>query len=194
MSIEDARAALAGLESKLSDATARRDKVLQEISIANTKAERDLVNLAQSDRRPRGAARNSLIPLNKQAVAIDAEIGLLRIQITHARRDLTLQEAGKPKQVADANGGTGRLVQLEIRAPDGRVLRQWHRSVDAAQKALQHGYEVVGEVIGSGVVSPVGPGARSFMTSLLDVGGGELIAFLAAHGLRPVGIEEVKHD
>jgi hypothetical protein len=58
--------------------------------------------------------------------------------------------------------------------------------VDAARKALQSGYEVTGEVIGSGVISPIGPGTRSFMTSLLDAGGGELLAFLEAHGLRPV--------
>jgi hypothetical protein len=74
-------------------------------------------------------------------------------------------------------------VQLEIRAPDGRVLRQFHKSVDAAREVLQSGYEVIGEVIGSGVVSPVGPGARSFMRALLDAGGGELLEFLEAHGI-----------
>jgi hypothetical protein len=82
--------------------------------------------------------------------------------------------------------GNGRLVQLEIRAPDGRVLRQFHKSVDVAREALLPGYEVTGEVIGSGVVSPVGPGTRSFMTSLLDVSGGELLAFLEKHGLQLV--------
>jgi hypothetical protein len=126
--------------------------------------------------------------MNKQAVAIDNEIALLRINISHAKRMLELAEAhaesAKAKQAAE-RGETGRLVQLEIRAPDGRVIRQFHKSVDAARNALQPGYEVTGEVISGNIVSPIGPGARSFMTSLLDAGGGELLEFLEAHGLRP---------
>jgi hypothetical protein len=116
---------------------------------------------------------------------------LLRINISQARRQLEWAEAYaenvKTRQAADRGGETGRLVQLEISTPDGRVIRQFHKSVDAARKALQPGYTVTGEVIGGNIVSPIGPGARSFMTSLLDASGGELLAFLEAHGLRGDG-------
>jgi septal ring factor EnvC (AmiA/AmiB activator) len=177
MSVEDAKAALAGLEGKLSDAMARRDKIIIETSRASAEA---------ATARGINSARNSLGPLNKQAKVIDSEIALLRTNITMARRRLELAEAHaesvKAKQAAD-RGETGRLVQLEISAPDGRVLRQFHKSVDAARKALQAGYTVTGEVISGNIVSPIGPGARSFMTSLLDAGGGELLEFLEAHGI-----------
>jgi hypothetical protein len=179
MSVEDAKAVLAGLEGKLSDANARRDKVIIEISRAADKA-------AAIGGIGDQSAKISLGPLNKQANVIDSEIALLRINITMARRRLELAEAhaesGKAKQAAE-RGETGHLVQLEIRAPGGRVIRQFHKSVDAAREALQSGYEVTGEVIGSGVVSPVGPGTRSFMKALLESQGDELIAFLAERGI-----------
>jgi hypothetical protein len=186
--VQRERAVLAGLESKLENALARRGKVIHEIALANVKAEKTIgIN----------AARNSLGPLNKQARAIDSEVALIRIDISHARRHLELAEAYaanvKARQATD-NGAARRLVQLEIRAPDGRVIRQFHKSVDAARKALQPGYEVTGEVIGSGVVSPIGPGTRSFMTSLLDAGGGELLVFLEKHGLRPVAHDGQEYD
>jgi hypothetical protein len=181
MSVEDAKVALAGLEGKLQDALDRRDKIIVETARAADKA-------AAIDGIGDQSAKMSLAPLNKKAGAIDAEIALLRINITHAKRGLALAEAQaesvRAKQAAERGAhGAGRLVQLEIRAPDGRTLRQFHKSVDAARKALQAGYEVTGEVIGSGVVSPVGPGARSFMQALLDAGGGELLEFLEAHGI-----------
>ena len=192
--VQRERAVLAGLESKLSDALARRGKTAQEISRASAEAETSGVNSARNGaRRPINAARNSLAPLNKQARAIDSEIALIRIDISHAQRQLQLAESHaenvKTRQAAD-RGETGRLVQLEIRAPDGRVIRQFHKSVDAARKALQPGYTVTGEVISGNIVSPFGPGARSFMTSLLDASGGELRAFLETHGLRPVARDE----
>jgi hypothetical protein len=177
MSVEDAKAVVAGIEGKLSDAMARRDKVVQDISVAHAKAEATVgIN----------EARNSLVPLNKRAKAIDNEIALLRIDISLARRQLELATAhaagAKAKQAAE-RGETGRLAQLEIRAPDGRVIRQFHKSVDAAREALSPGYEVIGEVISGNIVSPIGPGARSFMKALLSAHGDELLAFLGEHGI-----------
>jgi hypothetical protein len=173
------RGALAGLESKLSDAMARRDAVIVETARAADKA-------AAIGGIGDQSWKMSLGPLNKKAGAIDAEIALLRVRITHARRQLELAEAhaeaGRAK-AAEANGEPGRLIQLEIRAPDGRVLRQWHKSVDTARAALSSGYEVIGEVISSGVVSPVGPGTRSFMKALLDSQGGVLRDWLAEQGI-----------
>jgi hypothetical protein len=172
--VQRARAALAGLESKLSDAMDRRGKTVHEIALASAEA---------ATARGINSARNSLGPLNKRAREIDGEIALIRIEISHARRMLEHAEAhAKAKQAAD-RGETGRLVQLEIRAPDGRVIRQFHKSVDAARKALQFGYEVTGEVIGSGVVSPVGPGTRPFMKALLDLQGDVLMEWLVERGI-----------
>ena len=114
-------------------------------------------------------------------------IAVIRMEISHARRALKLQEdsaAGVKDKQAAANGGNSpHLVQLEIRAPDGRVIKQSHRSIDSARAALAAGYEVIGEVIGSGVVSPVGPGTRSFMKALLDSQGGVLRDWLAEQGI-----------
>jgi hypothetical protein len=150
--VEREKAALSGLESKLSDAMARRDKVIQDISVASSKAERDLVNLGQPDRRPRGAARNSLVPLNKQAKEIDAEIGLLRIQITHAKRDLTLQEAYIERARASADAGNVRRDKLfEVVAPDGRKIRHRGASQEDVQRRLQVGYSVTGQIFGANV-------------------------------------------
>jgi hypothetical protein len=179
--VQRERDVLAGLESKLSDALDRRGKTAHEISRACAEAGTTIgIN----------SARNSLRPLNKQAAAIDSEIALIRIEISQARRHLELAEAHaatvEARRAAD-RGETGRLVQLEISTPDGRVIRQFHKSVDAARKALQSGYTVTGEVISGNIASPTEPGARSFMTSLLDAGGGELLEFLEKHGLRGDG-------
>jgi hypothetical protein len=176
MSVEDAKAALAGLEGQLSDAMARRDKIIVETARAADKA-------AAIGGIGDQSAKISLGPLNRRAKVIDSEIALLRINITGARRHLELATAHAESAMAKQATETGRLVQLEIRAPDGRVLRQFHKSVDAARMALQAGYEVTGEVISSGVVSPVGPGARSFMKALLESQGSELLEFLEAHGI-----------
>jgi hypothetical protein len=187
--VQRERDLLAGLESKLSDAMARRGKTIQEISRASAEAAASLVNSAAKNgpRKPTNVATIALAPLNRLAKSIDAEIALLRIKISHAQRGLALAEAhaesAKAKMAAERGETAGRLVQLEIAAPDGRRLRQFHKSIDAARATLMSGYEIVGEVIGSGVVSPIGHGARSFMTSLLDAGGGELLEFLEKHGI-----------
>jgi hypothetical protein len=129
MSVEDARAALASLEGKLSDALDRRDKIIVEIARAADKA-------AAIGGIGDQSAKMSLAPLNKKAGAIDSEISLLRVNITHAKRMLELAEAhaesSRARHAAE-RGEPGRLVQLEIRAPDRRVLRQFHRSVESAQ-------------------------------------------------------------
>jgi hypothetical protein len=179
MSVEDAKAALAGLESKLQDALNRRDAVIVETAHAADKA-------AAIGGIGDQSWKMSLAPLNKKAGAIDAEIALLRVNITYAKRQLelaTAQAESARAKAAEANGEPGRLIQLEIRAPDGRMLRQWHRSVDAARAALQSGYEIIGEVIGSGVVSPVGPGTKPFMKALLDSQGDVLRDWLAEQGI-----------
>jgi hypothetical protein len=179
MSVEDVKAGLAFLEGKLSDALNRRDKILVETARAADKA-------AAIGGIGDQSAKMSLGPLNEKARTVDSEIALLRMNITHAKRMLELAEAhaenAKARQAAE-RGEPGRLVQLEIRAPDGRTLRQFHRSVDAARAALQNGYEITGQVISGNTVSPVGPGAQSFMKALLAAHGDELMEFLAERGV-----------
>jgi hypothetical protein len=137
--VQREREALAGLESKLSDALDRRGKTIHEISRACAKAETTIgIN----------SARNSLGPLNKRARAIDSEISLLRINISEARRHLELAEAhaenAKAKQAV-----TGRLVQLEIRTRgaqgasvrlrgDRRGYRLGRRQSDWSRRAVVH--------------------------------------------------------
>jgi hypothetical protein len=171
---EGAQKILDELEAELAEAKARRDKILVDISKANDASVRDQ------------QARLKLPGLNKQDAETGRLIRSIEMQVKEARKRVAMAEtaaAGAARAKAADIGVPARLLQLEIRAPDGRVLRQFHKSVDAARKALQPGYEVTGEVIGANIVSPIGPGARSFMTSLLESQGDELLAYLAEHGI-----------
>ena len=71
---------------------------------------------------------------------------------------------------------------FEIRAPDGRLMRQRHESLAEVQASLLPGYQVTGTIIGAssansgGWVDPIdGP---SIMAQLLDAHGEELVAWL----------------
>jgi hypothetical protein len=184
MNVEDAKAALVGLEGKLAAAKDRRDKILLDVRRASAQA-------AAIGGIGDQSAKNSLGPLNKQAAAADSEIALVRIEISEAKRRLELAEAYyesvKAKQATE-RGEAKRSVLLEISAPDGRTIRQFHQSLAAAQKALQPGYVVTGQVIGAGVVSPIGPATQSFMASLLAAHGDELLEFLASHGVQGISV------
>jgi hypothetical protein len=174
---EDPRRVVNDLEAALADAKARRDKILVDIGKANDAA-------FAGDKRQLFA----LGLLNKQEAAAGRLVLSIEKQLGEARKHVKMAQAQADAAEANARqaterGETGRLVQLEIRAPDGRVIRQFHKSVDAARKALQFGYEVTGEVIGSGVVSPVGPGARPFMKALLDLQGDVLMEWLVERGI-----------
>jgi hypothetical protein len=170
---EGAEKVLAELEAELADAKSRRGKILADINKANEAAVRDQ------------RARLELPRLNKEEAAVSRLIRSIEMQIGFARKRVAMadQAAAAKASKAPEQGEPGRLIQLEIRAPDGRVLRQFHKSVDAARAALQPGYEVTGEVIGANIVSPIGPGARSFMKALLDAQGDELEAWLASRGI-----------
>jgi hypothetical protein len=81
---------------------------------------------------------------------------------------------------------------FEIECPDGRVIRHRHETLAAAQKALQPGYKVTGEVLGAstddkgGLVDPVGPGTTSLMRTLLEARGDVLLEWLEKHGIMRV--------
>ncbi len=184
MRLEDSQKTLHALESELAAAAGRRNVTVRETRLASAMADR-IGHLG--DQRP----RNSLGPLNKQAAALDAEIKGIQGEIAEAKRSVELAKAYEldvaKKQAA--RGGDGRSVVFEISTPDGRTIRQNHPSLEAAQRALQPGYVVSGEVIGAGVVNPIaGP---SFMESLLAAQGDELIAWLALRGVVPtMGVEQ----
>jgi hypothetical protein len=178
--VERAREVLAGLESKLSGALDRRCKTAHEISRACAAAE-TIIGI--------NAARNSLGPLNKRAVAIDNEMALIRIEISHARRALELATAHAENVKAKANANAGATADkwFEISCPDGRKIRRRGASLESVQVGLQQGYRVVGRVFGAnedgtgGIVSS--PGAPSMLKALLESQGDELLAFLADHGI-----------
>jgi hypothetical protein len=71
---------------------------------------------------------------------------------------------------------------FEIKAPDGRILRQHHASLETLKASLVAGYEVTGVVFGAasddsgGMVEKIG--GPSLMSMLLDAHGDELKAWL----------------
>lgn len=75
---------------------------------------------------------------------------------------------------------------FEIKAPDGRLLRQEHASLDALKASLVTGYEVSGRVFGAdangqgGLVEKIG--GPSLMAMLLEAHGDELVAWLKVRG------------
>lgn len=78
---------------------------------------------------------------------------------------------------------------FEIKAPDGRTLRQEHASLETLKGALMPGYEVTGTVFGAatdatgGLVEKIG--GPSLMTILLETHGEELLAWLFKSGKIP---------
>jgi hypothetical protein len=170
---EGAEKILNELEAELASVKSRRDVILNDISKANDAAVRDQ------------RERMKLPGLNKQEAEAGRLIVSITTQVAMAKKRVAMAEAAEAgrARAAEANGEPGRLIQLEIRAPDGRVLRQWHKSVDAARAALTAGYEITGEVISGNIVSPVGPGTRPFMKALLDSQGDVLRDWLAEQGI-----------
>lgn len=84
---------------------------------------------------------------------------------------------------------------LEIRAYDDRILRQAHKSVADAKKSLIQGYEVVGEIVGEGVVGdglslrpPLPDDLPSYgvVEALLHRFGAEIMKWLTDNGVQIV--------
>lgn len=76
------------------------------------------------------------------------------------------------------------MTLFEIKAPDGRLLRQEHESLDVLRKNIVPGYEVIGVVYGAaddgsgGMVERIG--GPSLLKTMLDAHGDELIDWLKA--------------
>jgi hypothetical protein len=164
---------LAGLEGKLQDALDRRDKIV-DISKANAASVRDQ------------RARLELPGLNKQAKAIDEEIALLRINITHARRGRELQEAhaAAAKRASSDAANVRRDKLFEIVCPDGRKVRHRGASQEDVRRRLQNGYTVAGQVFGADDAGNGGFIPRpGFLTAMLEAYEGEFVAWLTAHSI-----------
>ena len=77
------------------------------------------------------------------------------------------------------------MTLFEIRAPDGRILRQEHASLEVLKASMIAGYEVTGVVFGAGSDGSGGfvekIGGPSLMSILLESHGDELMAYLAKH-------------
>jgi hypothetical protein len=179
--VEDAKAALAGLEGKLQDALDRRDKITVEIARASDKA---FAIGGIGDQ----SAKMSLAPLNKKAGAIDAEIALLRMRITHAKRMLELAEAhaegGRAKQAAECGEPVVSNKLFEVVCPDGRRIRQRGSSQEDVQRRLQIGYTVTGQIHGADADGNGGFIPRpGFLAAILEAYEGELAAWLEARGI-----------
>jgi hypothetical protein len=178
--VEDLRKVLNGLEVKLSDAKAQRDRILIDVRKASAAAD-------TGDQRARLAQGG----LNKEDAAAGRLILSLEAQVAEARKRLGMamnQAAVVEAKRASADAGAVPHDRLfEVTTPDGRIVRHRHASAGALQKALQPGYRVVAEVFGAGIddkgglVEPIG---QSTMKTLLAAHGDELVAFLAERGIR----------
>jgi hypothetical protein len=110
--IEDPRRVVSDLEGALADAKARRDKILLDLGKVS-------VAIDKGDHRARFVQGN----LNKQEIAAGRLVQSIAKQLEEARKHVKMSQA-QADAVAQAAGETGgHLVQLEIRAPDGRMLR-----------------------------------------------------------------------
>jgi hypothetical protein len=178
--VEDLRKALNGLEVKLSDAKAQRDRIL--IDVRKTSA------AADTGDQP---ARFAQAALNKEDSAAGRLILSLQAQVAEARKRLAMAETqaaivAAKRASADA-GAVPHDRLFEVATPDGRVVRHRHESAGALQKVLTPGYRVVAEVLGAGiddkggVIEPIG---QSTMKTLLAAHGDELVAFLAERGIK----------
>jgi septal ring factor EnvC (AmiA/AmiB activator) len=174
------RKVLNGLEVELSDAKARRDRILIDVRKASAAAD-------AGDQRARFAQGG----LNKEADAVGRLILSIEGQVAEARKRVEMAEVQAATAAAKRASVDAMTVPhdrlFETVCPDGRVIRHRHESADALQKVLTPGYRVVAEVFGAGIddkgglVEPIG---QSTMKTLLAAHGDELVAFLAEHGIK----------
>jgi hypothetical protein len=178
--VEDLQKVLNGLEAKLADAKAKRDRILIDVRKASAAAD-------MGDQRARFAQGR----LNKEDAAASRLILSLEAQVAEARKRLEMamnQAATVEAKRASADAGAVSHDRLfEVVCPDGRKVRHRHESAGALQKVLLPGYRVVAEVFGAGIddkggmIEPIG---QSTMKTLLAAHGDELVAFLAERGIK----------
>jgi hypothetical protein len=183
--VEDLRKVLNGLEVKLSDAKAQRDRILIEMRKASAAVD-------MGDQRARFAQGS----LNKEDASAGRLILSIQAQIAEARKrlDMAVNQAAtveaKSHAMAIPCDGAGKWRWFEITTPDGRVLRHRALSLAELQKALLKNYKVTAEVFGAsatgvgGVAAQIGSDVPSIMAGLLAAHGEEIVAFLAERGIK----------
>ena len=166
---------LSELEMELTEAKARRDKILGAISKANDAAPKDQ------------KARFALPGLNKQDAAAGRLVLSIEKQLLEAKKRIAMAEnQAKAAALKSAQVVFGDRL-FEVETPDGRRVRHRYADPEGLQKMLQPNYKVVAEVFGAGIdgvggmVEALG---QSTMKTLLSVHGDELMAFLAERGIR----------
>jgi hypothetical protein len=177
--VDDFSKILRGLETKLSEAKARRDKIL--VDLGKARAAVDM-----GDQR----ARFTQGSLNKENEAAGRLVLSIEAEVAEARKRLDMavdQEAGAAAKRASIEAAAlPRDKLFETACPDGRRVRHRHHSLEALRNELQPGYRVVAQVFAAdsddkgGLVEPIG---QSTMEMLLSVHGDELLAWLAERGI-----------
>ena len=163
--VEDLRKVLSGLEVKLADAKAQRDKILLDIRKASAAVDK-------GDQRARFAQGG----LNKEDAAAGRLILSLERQIAEARKRLAMAETQAAtveakRHAAAAISATGRPGGSRPQ-PDGRVVRHRAASLAALQGALLKGYTVTAGTFGAsalgfgGVAAQIGSDVPSIMAGL----------------------------
>jgi hypothetical protein len=148
---------LNGLEVKLSDAKAQRDRILIDVRKASAAAD-------TGDQRARFAQG----ALNKEDAAAGRLILSLEAQVAEARKRLGM--AMNRAAVVEAKSHAAAAIPgdvearwFEVRTPDGRVIRHRAASLDALQGALLKGYTVTAEVFGASAIGFGGVAAQNWI-------------------------------
>ncbi len=164
-------ASLTASEEQLAAAVQRRDALTADLQRVSARAD--------AGGKDGKAARLELAPLNKALLAAGRLVQSLQRQVAEAKkwRGMAVAQAANAARLAvvAADAGLPRDRVFEVRAPDGRVLQHLHHSHEALRTALLPGYTVAGEVFGA---DEQGRGGFSVAA------GHDLIAFLAAHGVK----------
>jgi hypothetical protein len=175
---------LKGREAKLSEAKARRDKILVDLGKA-----RDAVDAGdQRARFEQGRLNGENEAAGRLIRSLDLEVAEARKRVGMAEDQVKAMELKRAQ--ADAAAVPGGRV-FEVATPDGvRRIRHRAASCEALQKVLQPQYHVVSEIFGAneddtgGFAASIGSDAKSnMMSGLLQAHGDVLMEWLAERGI-----------
>jgi hypothetical protein len=145
MTMDEARAVLNKLEGELAEA---KDRKLQSaIDMQKASAAAGSCPIGERLRHA-----HALKQLNNVVDAAGRLVLSLEKQLVEARRRVALAEAQsagvEARKAAESDTQVHNKI-FEVRCPDGRLVRHWHGSLEALQRALLPGYTVAGWVLGA---------------------------------------------
>jgi hypothetical protein len=176
------------LEAKLAEVTARRGKILADISKANEAAYGDKRQLFELSKKG---------GLNAQEQAQGRLIRSIETQIVEAKKRVAMAASHAAGAAAAAKSNGGEVVGdrlFLVKAPQGGQLRHRALSIEALRAKLLPEYTIHGEIFGAddkgagGVVAAIEPAGPSIMSGLLQAHGDELMAFLVARGVTVINL------